>query len=91
VTVLYPVINCFIIPATDPNTPTVRMVSTQDDYSCYITIRNESSSDFLLADFGIDDNEGTWPMYQPFNTIEAHSTGTVHLKDRLGQHPHTQN
>ena len=62
------------------------MASTQADYSCYVTIHNDSDSDLLLADFGIENDEGIWPLYQPLNTIEAHSTGRVHLKDRLGQY-----
>jgi len=35
----------------------------------------------LLADFGIEEEYGVWPLYQPLNTIEARSSGQVHLKD----------
>lgn len=51
------------------------------DYSCYITIQNNSDVDLLLTDFGIVDEYGVWPLYQPLNTIEAGSSGQVHLKD----------
>ena len=56
-----------------------------NDFSCYITIQNNSDSDLLLADFGIEGRYGVWPLYQPLNTIEAKSAGRVHLKDPIGQ------
>lgn len=51
------------------------------DFSCYITIKNESEQDFGLVDYGINGRYGVWPEGQPPNTIEACSEGTVHLKD----------
>ena len=56
-----------------------------NDFSCYITIQNTSDSDLLLADFGVEKHYGVWPLYQPLNTIEARSTGRVHLKDPKGR------
>ena len=55
-----------------------------NDYSCYIKIQNDSDSDLLLADFGVNGRYGVWPLFQPLNTIEARSTGRVHLKDPSG-------
>lgn len=54
------------------------------DFSCYITIKNESEQDFGLVDSGINGGNGHWPEGQPLNTIEAGSEGTVHLKDPPG-------
>ena len=56
-----------------------------NDFSCYIDIKNNSDSDLLLSDFGVAGRYGVWPLYQPLNTIEARSTGRVHLKDPKGQ------
>lgn len=56
------------------------------DFSCYVTVRNESNSDLLLADFGLEGDGGEWPLYQPLNTIEARTSDTIHLKDRVGNY-----
>jgi hypothetical protein len=56
-----------------------------NDFSCYITVQNDSDSDLLLADFGVNGRYGVWPLYQPLNTIEAGSTARVHLQDPQGE------
>lgn len=56
-----------------------------EDFSCYITVKNNTDSDFLLSDFGIEKDYGEWPLYQPLNTIEKRSSGRIHLKDKLGK------
>ncbi|OTB05585.1 hypothetical protein M426DRAFT_260087 [Hypoxylon sp. CI-4A] len=52
-----------------------------NDFSCYITINNMSDEDFGLSDYGIVGSYGQWPEGQPLNTVEAHTSPTVHLKD----------
>ncbi|KUM61268.1 hypothetical protein ACN42_g5856 [Penicillium freii] len=54
------------------------------DFSCRITIKNESEQNFGLVNYGINGGYGVWPEGQPPNTIEACSEGTVHLKDPPG-------
>lgn len=56
-----------------------------EDFSCYITVQNNTDGDLLLSDFGIEGNYGEWPLYQPLNTIEKRSSGMIHLKDLPGK------
>ncbi|KAI0154840.1 hypothetical protein GGR57DRAFT_511814 [Xylariaceae sp. FL1272] len=55
-----------------------------NDFSCYISINNHTRSDLGLINFGTYGEGGEWPRSQPLNTIEAGSSGRVHLKDKLG-------
>ncbi|KAI3325686.1 hypothetical protein HD806DRAFT_552945 [Xylariaceae sp. AK1471] len=52
-----------------------------NDFSCYITINNLSDEDLGLSDFGINGRYGVWPEGMPLNTIDAHSSPQIQLKD----------
>ncbi|KAI1323314.1 hypothetical protein F5Y16DRAFT_384235 [Xylariaceae sp. FL0255] len=56
-----------------------------NDFSCYISINNHTRSDLGLINFGTYGEGGEWPRSQPLNTIDAGTSGRVHLKDRLGK------
>ncbi|KAI0471227.1 hypothetical protein F4859DRAFT_505114 [Xylaria cf. heliscus] len=51
------------------------------DFSCYITINNRSDEDLGLTDFGINGRYGEWPDGMPLNTIDAHTSAEIQLKD----------
>ncbi|KAI0443549.1 hypothetical protein F4803DRAFT_514604 [Xylaria telfairii] len=51
------------------------------DFSCYITINNLSDEDFGLSDFGVNGRYGVWPDGMPLNTIDAHTSPEIQLKD----------
>lgn len=52
-----------------------------NDFSCYITINNLSDEDLGLSDFGINGRYGVWPEGMPLNTIDAHTSPQIQLKD----------
>ncbi|KAL9612990.1 MAG: hypothetical protein Q9167_002467 [Letrouitia subvulpina] len=54
----------------------------QADYSCYITLNNKTDVDFELIDTLVV--SGQWPDSQPPNTIDANSSVSITLNDKLG-------
>lgn len=47
------------------------------DFSCHVSISNESDQDLLLDDSGLE--SGNWPLRQPLNLIEAGTQQTIYL------------
>ncbi|KAI0116688.1 hypothetical protein F4814DRAFT_257661 [Daldinia grandis] len=52
-----------------------------NDFSCYITINNLSDEDLGLSDSGVNGRYGVWPEGMPLNTIDAHTSPQIQLKD----------